>query len=45
MIIPLLIDISVVFLKSLIENRFESMVKLSLISAYFQVIIAIFPFF
>lgn len=43
MIIPLLIDISVVLLKSLIENRFKSMVKLSLISVHFQVIIVFFP--
>lgn len=43
MIILLLIDISAVFLKSLMENRFGSMIKVELISVHFQVIIAISP--
>jgi len=43
MIILILIDIAVVFLRSLIENLFKSMVKPSLISVCFQVVIVIFP--
>lgn len=43
MIIPSLIDISAVFLKSLMENQFESMTKLALLSVHFQVIIVIPP--